>query len=162
MIQMSALQLVDDYKIYMGESHQLTFEQAGKKTEVTIKQCFPWSEPMEFLSLRDEKENEVFLIENLKDLDVLTRLTVEEYLKAAEFVMKVEKVLHIEEDVELREYTVLTEQGKRIFHTKLEDWPEFLPDGSILIEDLAGDIFKIENVNLLDPVSQKNLSPYVH
>lgn len=159
---MTALKIVDDYKIYMGDNHQLTFEQSGKATQVKIKQCFPWSEPNEFLSLRDEKENEVFLIEKLEDLDVVTRLTIEEYLKTAEFVMKVEKVLHIEEDVELREYTVLTEQGKRIFHTKLEDWPEFLPDGSILIEDLAGDIFKIENLEYLDPISQKNLSPYVH
>ena len=158
---MTALKIVDDYKIYMGDSEQLTFEQSGKKTQVKIKQCFPWSEPTEFLSLRDEKENEVFLIEKLEDLDVLTRLTIEEYLKAAEFVMKIEKVLHIEEDVELREYTVLTGQGKRVFHTKLEDWPEFLPDGSILIEDLAGDIFKIDDIKLLDPMSQKNLSPYV-
>ncbi|MFT6068512.1 MAG: hypothetical protein ACJAT2_002293 [Bacteriovoracaceae bacterium] len=159
---MTALKIVDDYKIYMGDSHQLTFEKQGKKTEVKVKQCFPWSQPNEFLSLRDNKGNEVFLIEDLKELDVLTRLTVEEYLKTAEFVMKIEKIFHIEEDVELREYTVLTGQGKRVFHTKLEDWPEFLPDGSILIEDLAGDIFKIEDVSLLDPISQKNLSPYVH
>ena len=158
---MTALQIVDDYKIYMGSSHQLIFERNKVKTIVEIKQCFPWSEPSEFLSLRDEKENEVFLIEKLEDLDVLTRLTIEQYLKTAEFIMKIEKVLSVEEDVELRKYSVLTIQGERIFHTKLEDWPETLSDGSIIIKDLAGDIFKVDDINLLDPISQKNLSPYV-
>ncbi len=155
------LKIVDDYDIFLGENRQLYFKSGDKTTEVKIKQCFPWSEPGNFLSLRDKDENEVFLINSIADLDESSRRTIESYLKVAEFVMEISRFEAIVEDVELRQYIVETNAGRRIFHTKLEDWPEHLPDGSWLIEDLGGDIFKVSDFEMLDANSQKLFSTYV-
>ncbi|MBT3583758.1 MAG: DUF1854 domain-containing protein [Halobacteriovoraceae bacterium] len=160
---MSALQLVDDYKIFQKQNRQLYFKK-GKdqtETEVSVKPCFPWTQPEHFLSLRDDDDNEVFLIEDLQALDFNAIEAVRHSMRPAQFILEINRINSIEEDVELRIFDVETVQGSRIFHTKLEDWPTLLDDGSILIEDLSGDTFKVEGLQRLDQRSQKILSTYV-
>lgn len=129
--------------------------------EVFIKECFPWHSPGRFLSLRDKEDNEVYLIEDLAELDELTRALVQAELDFSQFVLEILSIDKIEEDVELRRYLVQTEQGERIFQTKLETWPEVLDSGEVMIEDLAGDLFRIKSVLTLDEKSRQELSPYI-
>lgn len=143
------------------ENGILVLKYGEQWVEIFIKQCFPWSNPGEYLSLRDKDDNEVCLIEKLEDINGEARKLIEEEIKFSQFVLHITAIKKIEEDVELRRYLVQTEQGVRVFQTKLEDWPEVKEDGVILIEDLAGDLFRIENWKNLDSHSQKELSPYV-
>ena len=136
-------------------------EYGEQWTEVTLKECFPWSAPGKYLSLRDKDDNEIYLIEDHERLDREARELIEAELNFSQFVLTISSIDKIEEDVELRRFLVQTEQGSRIFQTKLESWPEVHEDGVILIEDLAGDLFRINNVNHLDEHSRKELSPYV-
>ena len=147
--------------IFKKENGLLFVNYGDTEVEVHIKQCFPWSNPGEFLSLRDKDDNEVCLIDNIADLDQSSRSLIEAELSFSQFVLKVEGIEKIEEDVELRQFHVMTGQGQRVFQTKLEDWPEVLENGVVLIEDLAGDLFRIENWQELDARSKKELSPYI-
>jgi|GEM_PF-435932 len=147
--------------IYRRESGVLFLDYGGRKVEVHIKQCFPWSHPGKYLSLRDLDDNEVCLIEDMQDLDPISIEILSKELEYSQFVLNVLSISSIEEDVELRRYLVMTPQGQRLFQTKLEDWPEILEDGTILIEDLAGDLFKIDNWKQLDKRSREELAPYV-
>ena len=154
------------FEIYMKENQQLYYRKGNgndgrKETEIFIKKCFPWSEPNRFLSLRDKDDNEICLIESLEDLDTETRETIKKYLEIVEFVMEITEIRKIEEDLELRRYEVQTVQGARIFQTELESWPEIRVDGSILIQDVGGDLFRIRSVSKLDQKSQKILQTYV-
>ena len=139
----------------------LVLKYGERLVEVFLKQCFPWTYPGEYLSLRDKDDNEVCLIEKLEDINEEARVLIEEEIRFSQFVLNITSIEKIEEDVELRRYLVHTEQGIRVFQTKLEDWPEVKMDGVILIEDLAGDLFKINDWRKLDSKSQKELSPYV-
>lgn len=139
----------------------LVLKYGERLVEVFLKQCFPWTHPGEYLSLRDKDDNEVCLIEKLEDINEEARVLIEEEIRFSQFVLNITSTEKIEEDVELRRYIVHTEQGIRVFQTKLEDWPEVKMDGVILIEDLAGDLFKINDWRKLDSKSQKELSPYV-
>jgi len=139
----------------------LILKYGSQWVEVSLKECFPWSKPGGHLSLRDKEDNEVCLIEDLNDLHEEAQALIREELKFSQFVLNISSIEKIEEDVELRRYLVQTQQGRRIFQTKLERWPEVLESGEIIIEDLAGDLFRIENLNLLDELSRKELSPYV-
>lgn len=150
-----------DIPLFLKENNLLYIVSEGKEIELHIKQCFPWSNPREFLSLRDCDDNEVCLIEDLNELDSETRGLLEEYLRSMGFVLEVTSVLEIKEDVELRQYKVDTAQGLRIFQTKLEDWPEILNDGSIVIEDLSGDLFRVKSFKELDSKSRQILGTYV-
>lgn len=148
-------------KLKRQENGILVLKYGETWVEVFLKQCFPWSNPGEYLSLRDKDDNEVCLIEDLKEINEEARLLLEEEIRFSQFVLRIKSIEKIEEDVELRRYLVHTEQGLRVFQTKLEDWPEVHNDGVILIEDLAGDLFRIKNYRELDSQSQKELSPYV-
>ena len=148
-------------KIWRNKNGLLSMNYGEREVSIHLKQCFPWSRPGEFLSLRDKDDNEVCLINYLDDLDEEAQELIKEELHFSQFVLNIEKIVKIEEDVELRRYLVKTKQGMRVFQTKLEDWPEVLDSGVILIEDLAGDLFRVDDWRQLDFESQKELSPYV-
>lgn len=150
-----------DLKIFRKANGLLFVLYGEREVEIHIKQCFPWSNPGEYLSLRDKDDNEVCLIDDYRELDSQSQKLIEDELNFSQFVLKIERIEKIEEDVELRQFHVVTVQGQRVFQTKLEDWPEVLEDGVILIEDLAGDLFRIENWLALDSKSKKEISPYV-
>jgi hypothetical protein len=148
-------------ELYRKDNNLLYVKTEGREIQVHVKQCFPWSSPGTMLSLRDGDDNEVCFIENIDELDSTSRQILRDFLKLSDFVLEVIKIVDIKEDVELRQYDVTTRGGKRRFHTKLDEWPEVLDDGSVLIQDLAGDLFRIKSVEELDPNSQKILSTYV-
>lgn len=70
-------------------------------------------------------------------------------------------VLEIEEEIEIRQWTVETRQGKRSFQTHLDDWPRVLPSGGLLIRDVAGDLYKLADPNGLDRKSRALLWAFV-
>ena len=148
-------------KLYQKDNGLIYFNDGNGEVEVQVKQCFPWKHPQEYISLRNQDDKEVYLINNLLDLPTPYQKLIAKQLQQSMFVLDVVKIFSIEEDVELRRFHCLTEQGERTFQTKLEDWPEVINNNEILIEDLAGDLFRIHNWMMLDKKSRSFLSPYV-
>lgn len=128
---------------------------------VRVRRCFPWSEPGRWLSLRDEDEEEVALVQDPGELDAASRVALEEALALAGFVFDVTRVLAIEEEVEIRHWRVETRQGTRSFQTRLEDWPRTLPEGGLLVRDVAGDLYHFARPEALDRKSRALLWAFV-
>ena len=133
----------------------------GEPVAVRLRQCFPWSEPGRHLSLRDEDDDEVALVEDPMLLEPESRLVLEQALAEAGFVLEVTRVLGIDEQVEIRHWTVETRQGRRSFQTHLDDWPRVLPMGGLLIRDVAGDLYRLADPRALDPRSRELLWAFV-
>jgi hypothetical protein len=110
---------------------------------VRLRQCFPWSAPHWYLSLRDDEDHEIALVEDPARLRGGSRRALEDALVEAGFVLDVTRVCDIEEEVEIRQWTVETKQGGRMFQTHLDDWPRMLPNGGLLIRDVAGDLYRL-------------------
>ena len=127
---------------------------------VRVRQCFPWSEPHRHLSLRDAEEKEILLVEDPASLGAASREALERALAEAGFVLEVTRVLSIEEEVEIRQWEVETRHGPRAFQTHLDDWPRSLPNGGILIRDVAGDLYRLM-VTELDRKSRELLWAFV-
>jgi glycine/D-amino acid oxidase-like deaminating enzyme len=127
----------------------------GEAVPVRLVRCFPWSAPARMLSLRDEDDEEVALVSELGDLDDESRDALAEALLEAGFVLEIVEVLEVEEDVEIRRWKVRTRQGPRSFQTALDAWPREAPNGGLLMEDVAGDLFRIPPQEELDPRSRK-------
>ena len=140
-----------------GADGQLCVVKDGARTFVRVCRCFPWSEPGRFISLRDEKENEVALIEQTGELDPASRSAVELALAEAGFVMQIERIESAEEVYEIRAWKVQTRQGPRTFQTALDEWPREIASGGFLIKDVAGDLFLIADPEQLDANSQRIL-----
>ncbi len=140
---------------------RLVAQLLDREVAVTLRQCFPWSEPQRFLSLRDEEEEEVALIEDPRHLDVSSRAAIEESLVEAGFVLEITHVREIEEEIEIRNWNVETKQGKRTFQTHLDDWPRILPNGGLLIRDVGGDLYLLADPNNTDDKTRALLWAYV-
>ena len=128
---------------------------------VSVRRCFPWTEPARHLSLRDGDEEEFAFVRDPADLDARSRAALERALEVAGFVFEVTRVLEIEEEVEIRSWRVETRQGPRTFQTRLDDWPRTLPHGGLLIRDLAGDLYHLANPAGLDRQSRELLWAFV-
>jgi hypothetical protein len=128
---------------------------------VVVRRCFPWTDPGRFISLRDDRNTELALIADPGELDSESRLVLEEALVEAGFVLEVTGVSAIEEEVEIRHWTVTTQQGPRTFQTRLDDWPHALSGGGLLIRDVAGDLYHVAAPERLDAKSRELLWAYV-
>jgi Domain of unknown function (DUF1854) len=135
--------------------------KGGSETAVSVRRCFPWSDPTRHLSLRDADEEEFALVKDPAELDPRSRAALDMALAVAGFVFEVTRVLEIEEEVEIRHWRVETLQGPRTFQTRLDDWPRTLPHGGLLIRDLAGDLYHLAAPEALDRRSRDLLWAFV-
>jgi len=140
---------------------QLWVVSDGRSSPVRVHRCFPWSEPDQFLSLRDQENREVALVNRLDDLEIESREALAASLLEAGFVLRVTGILDVDEEVEIRTWKVETEQGPRSFQTRLDDWPWEVPGGGIVIRDVAGDLYHVADPEALDEKSRKWLWAFV-
>jgi hypothetical protein len=133
----------------------------GDAIPVRLRQCFPWSEPGRQLSLRDDDDREVALVEDPGALREESRRALDVALADAGFVLDVVRVVSIDEEVEIRQWTVETAHGRRSFQTHLDNWPRALPTGGLLISDVAGDLYRLENPRGMDRRSRELLWAFV-
>ena len=132
-----------------------------RRVPVRLRQCFPWSEPRRHLSLRDDKDREVVLVDDPAALAPESRHVLEDALAAAGFVLEVVRVLGIDEEVEIRHWSVETINGPRTFQTHLDDWPRMLPGGDLLIRDVAGDLYRLRDTKTMDRRSRELLWAFI-
>lgn len=124
---------------------------------VRLRRCFPWTFPERYISLQTEDNQELGFIADPMDLDAASRAALTQALAEVAFVLLISRVYSIEEDFELRCFEVETPQGRRAFQTALDAWPRETPDGGLVIEDVAGDVFRIEHPESLDARSRELL-----
>lgn len=135
--------------------------QEGEARPVWVRRCFPWTAPGGFVSLRDTDQEEFALVERPEYLDAASRRALELALAEAGFVFEVERILAIEEEIEIRHWRVTTRQGSRTFQTRLDDWPRPVPDGGLLVRDVAGDLYRVPRLGTLDRRSRDLLWAFV-
>ena len=140
---------------------QLWATKSGEERPVVVRRCFPWSEPTEYVSLRDGEENEFVLVRGTADLDEASRDVLEQALAEAGFVLEITRIESVDEEIEIRNWKVDTRQGPRSFQTKLDDWPRQVSNGGTLIRDVAGDLYYVKDPAKLDKKSRSLLWAFV-
>jgi len=140
---------------------QLWATRPDRDAPVWVFRCFPWTAAGRFVSLRDEDEEEFALVRDPEALDERSRGALERALLEAGFVLEVERILEVEEEVEIRPWRVETRQGPRRFQTLRDEWPREVPGGGLLIRDVAGDLFWIPDPAGLDAHSRREIWAFV-
>ena len=148
-------------RLERGSDGQLWARRGGSARAVRVTRCFPWSEPGRYLSLRDGEDEEVALIHDLAELGPDSRRALAESLIEAGFLLQVESVEKVEEEIEIRTFRVRTRQGVRSFQTLRDEWPRQMPGGGLLIRDVVGDLYFIPSPASLDQKSRKLLWPFL-
>jgi len=159
-LEIERVQEDEAIRLRLAADGRLIAHTAGGAIPVRVRQCFPWSEPQRHLSLRDAEEREVMLVDDPATLGAASREALARALAEAGFVLQVTRVVSIDEEVEIRQWTVETRHGPRSFQTHLDDWPRVLPDGGLLIRDVGGDLYRL-TVTELDKKSRDLLWAFV-
>ena len=128
---------------------------AERAAPVKLRRCFPWTFPERYISLQTEDNEELALVTDPRELDAMSRAALSQALSEAGFVFLIQRVYSVREDFELRCFDVETPQGRRAFQTALDAWPRETSDGGLLIQDVAGDVFRIEHPEALDEKSRE-------
>lgn len=136
---------------------KLWLRKGGDFAPVEVVRCFPWSQPERFLSLRDASGSERAFIGDLSELDTKSQTALRAGLVRSGFVLEVTRVLGIEENFELRSFSVETAQGPRRFQTALDAWPRELEGGAVVLEDVHGDLYRLSAPQKLDAQSRRLL-----
>jgi hypothetical protein len=140
---------------------QLWAARNGEERPVRVRRLFPWSEEDRHVSLRDAGNREFALVGPDEALDPASARALDEAMVAAGFVLEVTAVLDIEEEIEIRVWSVRTRQGPRAFQTHLDDWPRETPGGGLLIRDVAGDLYFVAEPGALDATSRELLWAFI-
>jgi hypothetical protein len=160
-VELEDTSALDEVELRISEDGRLLAMVGGEAIPVRLRQCFPWSEPRQYLSLRDDEDQEVALVEDPAVLAPESRQVLERALAEAGFVLEVVRVLSIDEEVEIRQWVVETRHGRRSFQTHLDDWPRALPLGGLLIRDVAGDLYLLAEPDKMDRHSRDLLWAFV-
>ena len=97
------------------------------------------------------------LVRDLDELEPESRRALEASLAEAGFVLEVESVESVEDEIEIRTFHVRTRQGPRRFQTLRDEWPRPMPGGGILLRDVAGDLYLVRDPAKLDRTSRDRL-----
>lgn len=160
-MELLAQQDIQEPTLERRRDGQLWLSHGGESCVVRLARCFPWSSRSRFISLRDDDRKERLLIEDPATLDADSRAALEAALVEADFVLAIERVLGIEEEIEIRCWSVETSQGKRSFQTRRDEWPRPVPGGGVLIRDVAGDLYCVTEPAALDGRSRQLLGVYI-
>jgi len=158
---MIALTGVEVLRLHGREDGRLQAWLGARTAIVRVTQCFPWSDPQRYLSLRDDDDVEFALVSDLHLLDTSSRRALERALAEAGFILEITAVSAIDEEVEVFSWQVSTTQGHRRFQTRLDDWPAELPDGGRLIRDVSGDLYLLRSPGSMDRKSRELLWSFV-
>jgi hypothetical protein len=150
-----------ELRLEQRQDGQLWAIVGARELPVRVRRCFPWSAPGEWVSLRDDAEDEVALVRGPGELDSESRRALERSLEEAGFVIDVRAVELVEDEIEIRTFRVRTPSGTRSFQTLRDEWPRETPDGALLLKDVAGDLYRVRDPRALDRRSRRRLSALV-
>ncbi len=150
-------------RLWRGHDGRLWGRATASDDARSVRVCrlFPWSQPSEYVSLRDAEDEELALVHRPEDLDATSREALEVSLAEAGFVMQIESIDAVEEEIEIRTFSVQTSQGPRSFQTERDEWPQPLAGGGLLIRDVAGDLYAVPDPDTLDARSRKLLWVFI-
>jgi hypothetical protein len=148
---------LEEFALERRDDGRLWLRSADRATPVSVHRCFPWSEPLRYISLQDDRGREVALIHHPAELDGASHDALVQSLTEATFVFRITRLVHVEDEIEIRYWVVETRQGTRRFQTRRDDWPQELPGGGLLIRDVAGDLYHVADPAALDIRSRKLL-----
>jgi hypothetical protein len=120
--------------------------------KVDIGCCFPLKSPNHFIWVKDTKNNELGIIESITDLDQASQKCVKDYLRKRYYMPNINSVSNLKEEFGLWYWETMTDRGSRNFVVKDPRQNIInLGQGRLLIIDVDGNRFNVDNYDLLNP-----------
>lgn len=129
---------------------------------VKIIRLFPFTDPDRFISVRDENEKEIGVIEDLANLPEDTTSLLKEQLELYYFTPVITKIIGIKDEYGYAYFHVLTDRGECRFTINMgANAVAKLTETRLLITDLDGNRFEIPDVLSLSVKEQRKLDLFL-
>ena len=133
---------------------RLTIEGDRSYTRIKVVRAAPLTHPDRYISLLDEKDEEVCMIDDLALLNDETRSIVAEELDRRYLTSLIERVHSVRHEFGTSYWDVDTDRGRREFVVQnVSENAQWLGDFRLLMIDVDDNRFEISNLNDLDKKS---------
>jgi len=142
-------------KIYRNGLDDLVVElpDGSKYEKIRDLRAFPLSNPGTFIAFRDKEDNEIGLIESIKELKSDSKKVLEEELQKSYFIPKIKRIKDLSEKFGVSQWEVETNKGTHTFNVKNREEVRPLSSGRVLIKDADGNRYEIPDYRKLDAKS---------
>lgn len=133
---------------------RLTIDQDRSYTKVKVVRAAPLSHPDRYISLLDAKDEEVCMVDDLKQLDEEMRAIVKEELDRRYLTSVIYSVRSVRNEFGTSYWDVETSRGDREFVVQnASENAQWLGEHRLLLIDVDGNRFEIPNLGELDKKS---------
>ena len=156
--QIKTSKLLDPERIQLSRKSkqgvQLTISEEGSYSKIKIVRAFPLSHPDRYVAFLDDKDEEIGMVKDPKELDPQSRKIVEEELDKRYLVSIIKKIRSIRTDFGTSYWDVDTNRGRRDFVIQgVQDNVVWLGERRLLLVDVDGNRFEIPDYSSLDKKS---------
>ena len=153
----------DTFELVPDAQGKLTLRRPGRDdmSDVRLRRAFPWSNPGQFISVRNADGKEVLLIDDASRLPEVQRRIVADYLDAAVFIPTIRRVDEIDVRFGYQQWKVQTDRGPIEFRVQEREDIRFLPDGRFSVKDADGNVYELPRRDQLDEHSRRAIEPLI-
>jgi len=128
-------------------------------TNVKLKRPFPYTRP-ECLILYTNDDREIGILRDYRKLDKGSKELLERVLEIIYFMPKIKRIMSVNSRGGYYEWVVDTDKGVIKFKT-WRSCARFLSNGKVIIKDINGNVYCVENIFRLNTKSQALLSIFI-
>ena len=142
-------------KIARNSFEELTVELPDGTTYTNVEaiRSFPLTDSNKYISLLDDEEKEIGIIQDIKQLPRESEKVLRSELQKRYFLPKITKIHSLDGEFGVTEWVVETNRGPVTFGMRTRYDVVSLENGRVLIKDADGNRYEIENYHRLDPDS---------
>lgn len=130
---------------------RLTLGEDRSYLKVKVVRAAPLSHPNKYISFLDAKDEEICMVDDLKQVDEATRNIIDEELDRRYLTSIVEQVLSVRNEFGTSYWDVQTHRGRREFVVQnVAENAQWLGDHRLLLVDVDGNRFEIPRLDHLD------------
>ena len=131
-------------------------------SRVYLRRAFPAAEPYRYISVAGKDEREVGMIPDINEFPEAQRKLLKKELDRLYFMPKILRVDDVKDRFGRTTFHVKTDIGPLCFTVQDVYRNLFrLPDGRLILTDIDGNRFEIEDVTALDKKSYKKIELYI-
>ena len=130
---------------------RLTIDGDRSYLKVKVVRAAPLSYPDRYISILDEKDEEICMVDDLGDLDAETRALIAEELERRYLTSVIERIHSLRSEFGTSYWEVKTHRGPREFVVQnVAESAQWLGGGRLLLVDVDGNRFEIPDLDSLD------------
>ena len=148
----------NEIQLFHAPENRLRMTVAETVSYVTVKPVWaaPLSHPGRFLSLVNGKGDEITTIADLGALPTESQKAVKEELRRRYLTPRITRIESARSEFGITYWTVQTDRGRRDFVTQsLQENAQWIGDGHLVLVDVDGNRFEIEELETMDVASRE-------